>query len=198
MKMSIRIPSLFLLFALAFTSCQKELSVDSTTGGGAGNNGGGGSGGGSGSGYYIKGKKDGVAFNFTANSMAKITSLGAGTGVTSLNLVAGVGGTSFEGFNIGINFSNGKTPEIGTYSEDDSSLDYTAAGVYNPNSADFVYGAGIVSPSAKPLVIKIVTKTSTEMTGTFEGAFYKLNLSSGSIGTEFVTFTEGEFKLKIQ
>jgi len=194
--MSVRILSvLSLVFAIGFSSCQKELSLDTTNG--TGGTGGGGGGGGSTS-YYIKGKKDGVAFNYTANTMAKITNFGAGTNTLSLALIAGAGGTSLEGLNIGGNFQNGTSPEVGEYSEADNTLDYVIAGVYNPNSMDMVWGAGVFFPTAKPLTIKIATKTATEMTGTFEGAFYKTDLGSGTIGPEFILFTEGEFKLKIQ
>jgi hypothetical protein len=196
MKISFRLFSVFVLFAFLFSSCQKELSFDTTGGSGGGNNNGGGGNTGGGSGYYIRGKKDGVAFNLSAVTMAKITDLGQG--IISLSLVASAGGTNMEGINIGINFANGKSPAVGTYSEDDSSLDYSILGVYNPNSTTVVYGAGVFSPSARPLVVKILSKTNTEMTGTFEGAFYKTELSSGTIGPEFILFTEGEFKLKIQ
>jgi hypothetical protein len=195
MKISFRLLSAFVLFAIVFSSCQKELSFDTTGGSGGGNNGGGGNTGG-GSAYYIRGKKDGTAFNFTVNTMAKITDIGQG--IVSLSLIASAGGSNMEGINIGINFANGKSPAVGTYSEDDSSLDYSILGVYNPNSTTIVYGAGVFSPSAKPLVVKILSKTNTEMTGTFEGAFYKTELSSGTIGPDFISFTEGEFKLKIQ
>lgn len=190
MKISFRLLSVFVLFAIMFSSCQKELSFDTTGGSGGGGNTGGGSG------YYMRGKKDGAAFNFTANTMAKITDIGQG--IVSLSLIAGAGGSNMEGINIGINFANGKSPAVGTYSEDDSSLDYSILGVYNPNSTTIVYGAGVFSPSAKPLVVKILTKTSTEMTGTFEGAFYKTELATGTIGPDLINFTEGEFKLKIQ
>lgn len=180
------------LVCFSLSSCQKEISYDAATGGGGG-------GGGGGSTYYIKFKKDGVQKNFTSATMAKITDF-TGTGVIGLNLIASENVTSgsLEGINIGINFSNGTQPRTGIFREDDVSLDYVMVGVYNPNSTTIVYGAGIFTPTAKPLVVNILTKTATEMTGTFEGAFYKTDIVAGTITAENVLLTEGEFKLKIQ
>ena len=186
--------TLFTAFFLAFaiTSCQKEITLDDGTTGGTGGTGG------TGSGYYIKFKKDGTQKTFTSYPMAKIISF-QGAGLTSLALTAGVNpSTTLEGINVGINFFNGTAPQTGTYSEDDASLDYGVAGVYNPNSTTIVYAAGIYTPSAKPLVVKILTKTATEMTGTFEGAFYKQDVSTATFYSEYYMLTEGEFKLKIQ
>jgi len=59
-------------------------------------------------------------------------------------------------------------------------------------------GAGIQSPSVKPLVINILTKTNTEITGTFEGAFYKEDLASGTMYPDYILVTGGEFKLQIK
>lgn len=171
-KLSFSIALLALLSTL-FISCSKE---DTASGNAT---------------YYIKGKKDGVAFNFTTNTMAKVTST---SGIYLLNLIAF--GTGSEGFNIGINLYNGATVQTGTYLEDYSGVDYTLGGVYNPNSTTMVYAAGIQS-SAKPLVVTILTKTSTEVTGTFSGAFYRQS-TSGVFYSDFITITEGEFKLKIQ
>lgn len=196
MKWFSRGTALLMMIALGFTSCQKELSIDTSAGGGGTNNGGGGNGGGSTAGYYIRGKMDGVAFNFTSTPMVMLNDFGVG--VTTMSLIAGKGGNSLEGLNLSINFSNGLKPAVGTYSETDNTLDYVVAGVYNPNSMSFVYGTGLTLPGPKPLVIKILTKSATEMTGTFEGDFFKNDLTAGTVSsTEKKTFTEGEFKLKI-
>ena len=165
--------ALFALLSTLFISCSKE---DGASGNAT---------------YYIKGKKDGVAFNFTTNSMAKVTST---SGIYLFNLIAS--GTGMEGFNIGINIYNGGTLQTGTYLEDNAGTDYTLGGVYNPNSTTMVYAAGIQS-SANPLVVNILTKTSTEVTGTFSGAFYRQS-TTGTFYPDFITITEGEFKLKIQ
>ncbi len=172
--------ALALTIALSVTlfSCKKDSNQSST------------------SSNYIKGKKDGVAFNFTTNAMAKITDFTSSGGFISLNLLAN--GTALEGFNLGVNFFNGTNVQTGSYTEDNSGSDYLTAGVYNPNSTTIVYGAGIQSPSAQPLVINIVTKTSSEITGTFEGAFYKEDVSSGTIYSDYILITDGEFKLQIK
>jgi hypothetical protein len=145
--------------------------------------------------YYIKGKKDGTPFTYSANAMAEITNLG---GFITMSLVASAqpGGTNMEGLNIGANFFVGQ-PVVGTYSEDYTGTDYLVAGVYNPNSATIVWGAGIHTPTAKPLKITITSKTATEITGTWEGAFYKQDVSIPMIYNNYTLFTEGEFKLPI-
>jgi len=189
------VPFLFICFSFFFSSCQKEVSLPRTntdTTGGGGTGGGGTPGG---SAYYIKCKKDGVQKSYTSFASANIIDLTSG--VMSLALVAGTP-NSLEGFNIGINFFNSTPIKVGTYTEDYLGLEYIVGGVYNPNSTSIVYGAGIQTPSIKPLVVKILTKTTTEMTGTFEGAFYKLDINSGSISTEYFLFTEGVFKLPVK
>ena len=157
--------------------------------------------GGTASTYYIKGKKNGAAFNFSANAMAQITNFSSTGGFISLALIANAqpNGASLEGLNIGANFFNGQAPKVGTYSEDYTGTDYLVAGVYNPNSTSIVWSAGIHYPTAKPLKIVIVSKTASEVTGTFEGAFYKQDLSNPSSSSdEYVLFTEGEFKLPVK
>jgi hypothetical protein len=97
-----------------------------------------------------------------------------------------------------MNFSNGVSIAPGTYTEDDPGYDYTAAGVYNPNSTTIVWGAGLHYPSVKPLKITIATKTATEMSGTIEGAFYKQDVSTGQLYDDYTLFTECEFKLPVK
>ena len=181
---------LFLLLTSFFlTSCQKEYSAgDSSRPGGNKST------------YYIKGKKDGVAFTYSANAMAKITDFSSTGADISLALMANAqpNASSLEGLVVSINFSNGKAPAVGTYSEDDPSLDYMVAGVYNPNSMTITWAAGLHSPSIKPLKINILTKTTTEMTGTFEGAFYKQDLSTATLYDDHILFTECEFKLPVK
>lgn len=168
------------LSVLTFTSCKKSNSEDR-------------------GGYYIRGKKDGTAFTYSANAMAMITDFGGGTGV-SLSLFANAqpNAASLEGLGMSINFSAGHSPAVGVYTEDHAGTDYVAAGVYNPNSTTIVWGAGIHFPTVKPLKITILTKTATEMTGTFEGAFYKQDVSIPAFYDDYILFTEGEFKLPVQ
>ena len=165
------------IMALSFSlfSCKKDTAKNAAT-------------------YYIKGKKDGTAFSFSTNALAMITDNTGGS--TSLNLIAG--GTALEGFNLGINFFNSTTIQAGSFSEENTNSDYLVAGVYNPNSTTTVNAAGIQSPSIKPLLITILTKSSTEITGTFEGAFYREDITTGTMYTDYVLITEGEFKLKLQ
>lgn len=171
------------LTALTLTSCKKSGNDDD------GDNG-----------YYIKGKKDGTSFTYSANAMAKITDFSSTAGMISLAFTANAqpNAASLEGLSLSINFQNGKSPAVGTYTEDYSGTDYITAGVYNPGSATIVWGAGIHYPTAKALKINILTRSDTEMTGTFEGAFYKQDVSVPAVYDEYMLFTEGEFKLPIK
>jgi hypothetical protein len=173
MKMLKIAPLLFILASTFFLSCDKNSNQSSGT-----------------ATYYIKGKKDGTAFNFTTNTQAKVLTVGP---VAMLNFIAG--GTGSEGFNLGITSSTGAAINTGTYSEANAAV-YAVAGVYNPNSTTTVYSAGIHA-TVKPLVINILTKTTTEVTGTFSGAFYRQS-TGGTFSGDFITITEGEFKLKLQ
>jgi hypothetical protein len=168
--------ALVIALSISLFSCKKENAQNSTS--------------------YIKGKKDGTAFSFSANSMAKITDFTSSGGFTSLNLIAN--GEALEGFNLGINFFTGTAIQAGSFSEDNTGSDYIVAGVYNPNSTTTINAAGIQSPSAMPLVINILTKTSTEITGTFAGAFYRQDISTGTSYSDYILISEGEFRLKIQ
>jgi hypothetical protein len=197
--MKLRFPALLLLIGFAFSACQKELSyeVDAGNTGGSGTGGGSG-GGGSNSSYYIKGKKDGTAFSYVNVPMAMITSIGNAT-MVSLSANASANGSSLEGLALQINFFNGASLATTVYAENDGSTDHLLGGVYNPNSTSIVYGAGQSANSVKPLKITILTKTSSEITGTYEGAFYKTDVVAATLSTtEYITITEGEFKLPIK
>lgn len=141
--------------------------------------------------YFIKGKKDGVTFIFTANTLAMGINPNGGSLVSLL-----ASGSGSEGFNIGLSLYDGTTLQTGTYSEDYTGTNYAIGGLYNPNSTTIVYSAGI-QPSVKPLVINILSKTSTEVSGTFSGAFYKQS-TSGTFYPDFIMITEGEFNLQIK
>lgn len=192
------LPALLLLTSFAFSSCQKELSYEVSPGNTGGSGGGGNGGGGGSSSYYIKGKKNGTAFNFTVYPMANILNV-AGSQMVSINANAAMPNTSLESVGVSISFSNGASLSTTTYSEDDGSMDHIVAGVYNPNSTTITWGAGLTPSPVKPLKIVITSKTSTELAGTFEGTFYKEDLVAGTISqTDYILFTECEFKVKIQ
>lgn len=190
MKQTICASLFLLLTAFFFTSCQKEYSAGDSSRPGGNNK----------STYYIKGKKDGVAFTYSANAMAMISDYSSAGGGIALSLMANAqaSATNLEGMAISIAFSDGKSPAVGTYGENDPTLDYIVAGVYNPNSMTITWAAGLHSPSIKPLKINILTKTTTEITGTFEGAFYKQDASTGTLSDDHILFTECEFKLPVK
>ena len=191
-------PALLLCFGIAFSACQKELSYEVDRGNTGGSGGSGSNGGGSSSGYYIKGKKDGTAFNFTTYPMAT-TINAAGNMMVSINANAAMPNTSLESIALSISFNNGTTLATGTYAENDGSMDHIVMGVYNPNSMTTAWAAGMNPTPAKPLKIVISAKSSSEISGTFEGSFYKEDLTGGSISqTDAITFTEGEFKVPVK
>jgi len=189
-------PALLMVTGIAFSACQKEISYEvdpGTTGGSGSGNGGGGN-----SSYYIKGKKDGAAFNYTVYPMANVISI-SGSSQYSISGNAALPATSLESIGISVNFNNGATLSTTTYAENDNSTDHIVAGVYNPNSMTIAWAAGLVPNSVKPLKITITAKSGTEISGTFEGAFYKEDLVAGTFSlTEYITVTEGEFKVPVK
>jgi len=194
--MKLKFPALLLLTGFAFSACQKEVSyeVPAGTAGGSGNGGGGGSS----SGYYIKGKKDGTAFTFTANALAVIVdytpTLGAGVG---LGMHASPTATGIEALNITIVLSTGNTVPTGTYSESNNGgFTQITTGTYIINS-NLAWVAGVDPSPALPLKVVIQTKTSSVISGTFEGAFYKSD-GAGNTTSEHITITEGSFNLPVQ
>jgi hypothetical protein len=179
----------FALTSILLVSCRKEISLETITGGGGG-------GGGTPT-YFIQAKVNGELRTFNFNNMAKVTDFG--NGLKSLSLIgsATANASNLEGINLTINFFAG-SPVAGTYSEDYSGTDYVTAGVYNPNSATIVYGAGLTVSTVSPLNITISKIDNAEATGTFKGAFYKTDISGGLPSTEYLEFTEGSFKLPVR
>jgi hypothetical protein len=181
-----------LMVSSLLVSCQKEVSFENSNATNPGS-------GGSNSTYYIRCKDNGTAKSFNYNAMAKIMDL---MGAKSLSLIgsAAPNASTLEGVTMGINFMAGG-PAVGTYKEDDGSLNYVVAGVYNPGSTTIIFGAGLLPDPVLPLRITITKIDTKEITGTFEGAFYKQDVSTGTLPTpasEKHLFTEGEFKLPIQ
>jgi hypothetical protein len=178
-----------LIVATAFVlaSCQKERSFETSTAspGGGSNT------------YFIEAKVNGTLHTFDVNAVAKMTDFGSGLKSLSITGSASATATDLEDINLSINFLN-VTPTIGTYSENDSTSKYVAAGIYNPNSATTVYTAGVATNSSLPLSITITKLDSTQVEGTFKGAFYKTDITSGAPTSDYITLTEGSFRLAIQ
>ena len=177
MKKSLAL-SLFLI-CLFLTSCKKNEVDDNNT-----------------SAAYIKGTINGISYNYSTNAAAKINDHSSTGEPNSVNIIAG-DDNSPEGFNLSIIFFNGSLLQTGIYSEDARGVDYSVAGVYHTSVNDIVHVAGNQSPSVNPLVIKILTKTDTEITGTFQGAFYKEDIASGIFYPEYI-LANGSFKLPLQ
>jgi hypothetical protein len=176
------------LSGLVLASCQKENSFETSTSGpgpaGAPT-------------YYIQAKFDGTPKTFYFSDMAKVTDFGSGLKSISFVGLATSSASNVEGINLSINFFN-IAPAVGTYTEDNSGTDYIAAAIYNPNSATTVYTAGLSGSSVMPLSITITKMDNTVIEGTFKGAFYKTDVNSGIATSDYITITEGSFRLPIQ
>ncbi|HYH13915.1 MAG TPA: hypothetical protein VD794_01760 [Flavisolibacter sp.] len=173
-----------LTLSIVLLSCKKD-SSDSNNGGS--------------STYYLKCKIDGTSREFKYYPMAKILDYG-NLGGLQLSLTANESEnpTTLVGLNLSIIFMKGR-PEVKTYKESDATFDYTVGGVYNPGSMTVVYGAGLNTSLTSPLSITFTSITDKEMTGTFHGAFYENNNTTGDISsTKHVKITEGQFKLPIK
>ena len=178
---------LFAVVGLLLASCQKEKSLETSAVVAPGGT----------STYYLTAKIDGTLHTFDVNDAAKITDFGSGMSSLSILGSASSSTSDLEGINLSINFFN-VSPAVGTYTQENSGNDYLTAGVYNPNSATLVYTAGITSSSTLPLAITIAKLDNTEIKGTFTGAFYKTDITSGAPSSDYITITEGTFKLPIQ
>ena len=135
--------------------------------------------------------------SFNSSSAATVSALGAGK---SLKLVASIdnGANSTESIQLFINFLSG-SPAAGTYAQGDRSFSYVMNGVYKTGEENTAYSAGLTPSSEQPLSVTITSITDTEIKGTFKGAFYKHNLSTGEItSSEFISFTEGAFTLPVK
>lgn len=148
------------------------------------------------SGYYIKGKMDGTNFSYSNYPVANIQNAGT---LISITLSAYMSSDPYNltGLSLGIGVFNGDSIEPGIYTESDGGTDYTVLGTHNINNTSVVYGAGNHVNTAHPLKIVITSITNSEVTGSFEGAFYKMDMSNPG-SDEYIDFTEGEFRLPLQ
>jgi hypothetical protein len=172
---------------ILLVSCSKEKSVENATAAIPGGN----------NTYFIEANINGALHTFNVNDVAKMTDLGSGLKSLSITGSASSSSSDLEGINLSINFFN-VAPTTGTYTEENPGSGYIAAGIYNPNSPTTVYTAGVSSTTALPLSITITKLSATEIEGTFKGAFYKTDITTGSSSTDYITMTEGSFRLPVQ
>jgi hypothetical protein len=134
--------------------------------------------------------------SFNSDGTASVSELGAGK---SLKLVASLttDANTSETIQLYINFLSG-SPAAGTYTQGDRSFSYVLNGVYKTAEAK-AYSAGMTPSAEQPLSITITSITDTEIKGTFKGAFYKHNLSTGEISSsDFISITDGAFTLPVK
>lgn len=160
-------------------SCQKELGFENIPG----------------STYYIKFNVDGSPRQYTygAAAFTETDILG-----NKLSFIAFASSSvdNLESILLNI-YYDATAPDVNTYTEI-GSPDFFTLGAYDPNSPATVYTAGIASPTVQPLTITIKTKTDTEISGTFDGAFYKTDKEDGEVHDEPVIISEGEFRLPLK
>lgn len=178
---------LIAIAGLFLVSCSKEKSFETSTGSPGGGN----------TTYYITAKINGTLTTFNVNDVAKITDFGSGLKSLSITGSASSDPSSLKGIDLSINFFN-IAPAVGTYAADSSSTDYMTAGIYNPDSSMVVYTTGVSANSALPLTITLTKLDNTVVEGTFKGAFYKTDISSGTSSADYLTMSEGSFRLPIQ
>lgn len=167
---------LCMICACFLFSCQKEVTETLPNNGGGSTS------------YYIKGKLDGVDFNYTSYAMAVKMDFG---GFQTLSFVGGPTLGGIEGVNFSIdNTPSGNPLATGTYTESDATS-FLLAAVYVVTATD-VYGAGILPSPPNPFTIIITELTATTAKGTFGGDVYNNN----GFGPLKKTFTQGQFNLK--
>jgi hypothetical protein len=178
----------FLLLILAIIttlfSCRKELSYEDVNG--------------ERSRYYLKCKIDGIEREFNFSTLALTHGYGPEDSVLA---ITGFSSTSLEGqesLTLNIYYTD-LTPFEGTYEEDYTGTEYSLlSGIYDADSTDIIYTAGYASTSDFPLQLIITERTETEISGTFEGAFYFTDIDDGEVHPQYLTFTNGIFRVKLK
>lgn len=165
----------FLFFSvLCLISCDKENDSDSNNT------------------NYIRLKIDGVSKAY--NHMAEATILpNTGTGIVMFSVHGNLNAntTAPEGINLVINSS--KPIAVGTYREDDPSLEYTIGAVHGVGFND-IWSSGLNPNPTSPFKITISSITSTRVTGTFSGTVY----NEHGMGNLQKQITEGEFSVNLK
>jgi hypothetical protein len=167
-------PALLLLIFVA--SCSKEKSTEEDVGQ-----------------YFLKCKIGSVDKTFNFSAAATKQDLGGGiTGYSFFGkAVADPNNLESIGFVIQLSIPF----NTGTYKLTDPTIDYSLAGIYNPNTTDAnkIYVSGY--DEANPFQITFSEITATTISGTFKG---KLFINNTDPNVDSAIISNGQFKVKIQ
>jgi hypothetical protein len=186
----------FALLSVLFISCQKNLDhqevpaanltpaaaiTEATEGSGA---------------YYVKFKSGGEVARLNFNTKALLSDAGAAKSLV-LHASASAEKENQESIRLYLTFLSG-SPVAGTYKQGDAAFKYLVSGAYNPGDATVTYAAGLTPSTELPLSITIESINNGVIKGSFKGAFYKHDLTTGIMSSDHDNYTEGEFNLPIQ
>ena len=146
-------------------------------------------------GYYIRFKsgQDETLYNYDTKAV-----LGEAGAASSLVIQGSAqADANKETIRLYLSFLSG-SPAVGTYTQGDPSFRYLVSGSFKPRAEDQTYSAGLTPSTELPLTITITSIADGVMKGSFKGAFYKHDLSTGVLSSkEYINHTEGEFNLPV-
>jgi hypothetical protein len=145
--------------------------------------------------YYVKFKSGKELEQFNFNTKALLSDAGNAKSLV-LQASANADNVKKESIRLYLTFLSG-SPVEGTYKQGDPEFKYLVSGSYNPADANFTYSAGLNPATELPLSITITSITNGVIKGSFKGAFYKHDLTTGILTSDYNNYSEGEFNLPI-
>ena len=146
--------------------------------------------------YYVKVTSGKTVETYQFNTSAFLGDAGTAKSLV-LQASANADDPKQESIHLYLSFLSG-SPAVGTYKQNDPSYKYLVSGSYKPAGDKLTYSAGLSPVTEVPLTITISSIENGVIKGTFKGAFYKHDLSTGIMSdTEFINYREGEFNLPI-
>jgi hypothetical protein len=149
-----------------------------------------------GSAYYVKVNSGKAVETYQFNTSAFLGDAGTAKSLV-LQASANPNDPTQESIHLYLSFLSG-SPAVGTYKQNDPSYKYLVSGSFKPADDKLTYSAGLSPVTEVPLTITISSISNGVIKGTFKGAFYKHDLSTGVMSeTEYINYREGEFNLPI-
>jgi len=145
--------------------------------------------------YYVKFKSGQELETLNFNTKALLSEAGSAMSLV-LQASANADNVKKETIRLYLTFLSG-SPVEGTYNQGDPGFKYLVSGSYNPGDANVTYSAGLTRTTELPLSITITSINNGVIKGTFKGAFYKHDLTTGIMSSEHTDYSEGEFNLPV-
>jgi hypothetical protein len=145
--------------------------------------------------YYVRFKSGTESESFNFNTKALLSEAGNAKSLV-LQASANAENVKKESIRLYLTFLSG-SPAEGTYKQGDADFKYLVSGSYNPADASVTYTAGLNPSTELPLNITITSITNGVIKGSFKGAFYKHDLTTGIMTSDYTNYSEGEFNLPI-